>query len=231
MNTKKMFLNTIMKTLSAVRLLFLVILTTAITGCGGEGGGNGTGAGAIDLGVLQPLIGTEEQTMLFVREEEKMARDVYLTLHSKWSDSTFYNIATKSEQKHMDSVKAMLDNLGIPDPVISDATGAFTDTAILALYDQLVARGLTSLNEALSVGAYIEEYDIVDIQQAIEEMTKGSNQLPIIQTYDNLLCGSRNHLRAFVGQIKAGGLGYTAQIIMQTEVDLIVNSPSEQCGK
>jgi len=212
----------------AVRSLVLAFSLSVLAGCGGGGGGKGN---SIYLGTLLPLVGTEQQTMLFVREEEKMARDVYITLYNQWAEPTFYNIATKSEQKHMDSVKAMLDNLGIADPVVSDAIGAFTNTAILGLYGSLVTRGGASLNEALLVGAYIEEYDIVDVQHAKDEIIVGSNQLPIIQTYDNLICGSRNHLRSFVGQIQAGGSAYTAQIITQAEVDVIVNSPSEQCGK
>lgn len=219
-----------MKLILAVRSLILVFSLSALAGCGGGGGGSGGGS-TIYLGTLLSLEGTEEQTMLFVREEEKLARDVYVTLYNKWAEPTFYNIATRSEQKHMDSVKAMLDNLGIADPVVNDATGAFTNTAILGLYDQLVARGDASINEALAVGAYIEEYDIVDVQHAKDEIIAGSNQQPIIQTYDLLLCGSRNHLRSFVWLIQAGGSAYAAQIITQSEVDAIVNSPSEQCGK
>lgn len=218
-----------MKSSTAVRSLVLALSLSVLAGCGA--GGSGNGGNTINLGTLHPLIGNEQATMLFVREEEKMARDVYITLYNQWADPSFYNIATKSEQKHMDSVKAMLDNLGIADPVVSDATGAFTHTAIAGLYSQLLTRGAVSLNEALAVGAYIEEYDIVDVQKAKNEIIAGSNQLPIIQTYDNLICGSRNHLRSFVGSIQAGGTAYTAQIITQAEVDAIVNTPSEQCGK
>ncbi|MBA4381624.1 MAG: ferritin [Sideroxydans sp.] len=215
-----------MKNTSLVRFVFLTLSIAALTGCGAGGQGGG-GSRTIDLGTLLPLVGTEQQTMLFVREEEKMARDVYMTLYNQWLEPTFYNIATKSEQKHMDSVKAMLDNLGIADPVVSDATGAFTNTAIAGLYTQLVTRGAVSLNQALLVGAYIEEYDIVDVQHAKDEIIAGSNQTPIILTYDNLLCGSRNHLRSFVSRM---GVAYTAQIITQTEVDAITSTPSEQCG-
>lgn len=217
-----------MKSSLAVRSLVLALSLSVLAGCGG--GGSGNSGNTINLGTLQPLVGNEQATMLFVREEEKMARDVYVTLYNQWAEPTFYNIATKSEQKHMDSMKAMLDNLGIADPVVSDATGAFTHTAIAGLYSQLLTRGAVSLNEALMVGGYIEEYDIVDVQQAKDEIIAGSNQLPIIQTYDNLICGSRNHLRSFVGRIQTNGNTYTAQIITQAEVDTIVNSPSEKCG-
>ncbi|MDO8988165.1 MAG: DUF2202 domain-containing protein [Sideroxyarcus sp.] len=218
-----------MKIADAMRFLMPVVFVAAITGCGG-GGGSGEGR-TIALGTLQPLVGNEEATMLFIREEEKMARDVYLALYSQWAEPTFDMIATRSEQKHMDSVKAMLDNLSIPDPVADDSVGAFTNTDILAMYGALLARGSVTLDEGLAVGAYIEEYDIVDVQRARDEVVSGSNQLPILQTYDSLLCGSRNHLRSFVGQIRAGGAVYTAQLMTQAAVDAIVNSSSEQCGR
>jgi hypothetical protein len=218
-----------MRIFEATRLLMPVLVFVAVTGCGG-GGGGGQGQ-TIPLGTLQPLAGTEEKTMLFVREEEKMARDVYLTLYAQWADPTFYSIATKSEQQHMNNVKAMLDNLGIADPVVVDAAGAFSNADILALYGSLLARGAITLSEGLAVGAYIEEFDIIDVQKARDEVASGSNQLPILQTYDSLLCGSRNHLRSFAAQIGAGGFAYTAQIMTQAQVDAITGSPSEKCGK
>lgn len=215
-----------MKKIDMTRYFALALTLAIVTGCGGGGGGGQDKT--IPLGTLQPLVGTEEKTMLFVREEEKMARDVYLVLYTQWADPTFYSIATKSEQQHMNNVKAMLDNLGIADPVVDESTGAFANTDILALYGDLLARGSTSLAAGLAVGAYIEEFDLIDVQKARDEAASGSNQLPILQTYDSLLCGSRNHLRAFAAQL---GAGYTAQIMTQAQVDAIVNSPSEKCGK
>jgi hypothetical protein len=81
------------------------------------------------------------------------------------------------------------------------------------------------------VGGFIEEYDIKDLQDAIDEAKQGTNQAAVIQTYDSLLCGSRNHLRSFVGQIEKDGLVYQAQYVSQATVDAIVNSPDEQCGQ
>jgi hypothetical protein len=216
-----------MKIFDVTRYFALALFMAIVGGCGGGGGQGKT----IPLGTLQPLVGTEEKTMLFVREEEKMARDVYLTLYAQWADQTFYSIATKSEQQHMNNVKAMLDNLGIADPVVNDAAGAFTNTDILALYGSLLARGSVTLNEGLAAGAYIEEFDIIDVQKARDEVAGGSNQLPILQTYDMLLCGSRNHLRSFAAQLGAGGVAYTAQIMTQAQVDAIIGSPGEKCGK
>ncbi len=179
----------------------------------------------------QPLTVSETETLLFVREEEKMARDVYLTLYNKWGSRVFQNIATRSEQQHMDTIKVLVDAFGYVDPVASNEIGAFTDPVILKLYNDLVARGMASQQEALMVGGFIEEFDIKDIQDAIDEAKQGTNQAAVIEAYDGLLCGSRNHLRAFVGQIENNGIVYQAQYIPQATVDAIVDSPEEKCGQ
>ncbi len=137
----------------------------------------------------------EIEGLIFMREEEKLARDVYLTLYDRWGLRVFQNIAS-SEQKHTDSVKGLLDLYGIDDPVKDDAPGVFTNPDLQALYEQLVAQGNASLTDALKVGTAIEEIDILDLQEYLAE-TDDQN---ISMVYDNLLHGSYNHLRAFVSQ-------------------------------
>ncbi|MEZ5534461.1 MAG: DUF2202 domain-containing protein [Thiolinea sp.] len=212
--------------------------TTAMNGAG-NGAGNGNSSGGdnhqdtelvFEVDDFQPLTAAETTTLLFVREEEKMARDVYLKLYDQWQKKTFQNIATKSEQQHMDAVKVLLDGYGLNDPVISNDIGEFTDTDIKTLYRQLLVDGEDSLEDALQVGAYIEEFDLIDLVDARLEAMNGSNPEPIIVTYSRLLCGSRNHLRAFVKQIEADGVTYQAQLLSQDEVDLIVDSEQEDCG-
>ena len=106
--------------------------------------------------VEQPLTVAETETLLFVREEEKLARDVYLTLYNQWGSNIFQNIANNGEQQHMDAIKVLVDAFGYVDPVSSNEVGAFTDAEILKLYNDLVARGMISSQEALMVGGFIE---------------------------------------------------------------------------
>ena len=174
---------------------------------------------------------TETATLLFVREEEKLARDVYLTMNDKWAQKVFLNIATKSEQQHLDVMGTLVATYNLQDPVLDNTVGAFTDPVLLGLYQDLVMRGSTSLVEGLQVGGFIEEFDINDLQEAIDEAQAGSNPTDIIVAYTNLMCGSRNHLRSFVGQLANNGVKYQAQVVPQATVDAIVNSPEEQCGK
>lgn len=129
--------------------------------------------------------------LVFMREEEKLAHDVYATLYSQWGLSVFENIAS-SELVHTEAIKVLLDRYGIDDPAQSQV-GVFTDPDLQTLYNQLVLRGSTSLTEALKVGAAIEEIDILDLQARIAE----TNIQDISQVYENLILGSENHLRAF----------------------------------
>jgi hypothetical protein len=59
----------------------------------------------------------EKNDLLFMREEEKLARDVYLTLHDIWGTPVFANIAT-SEQQHMDAILKLLNTYKLPDPTV-----------------------------------------------------------------------------------------------------------------
>jgi len=159
----------------------------------------------------------EAATLIHMREEEKLARDTYLTLHGTWGEPVFATIA-ESEQRHTDAMLNMLTRYGIEDPVPSDDVGAFADSSFTELFDELVSRGEQSLPEAYYTGAYIEELDIGDLREAIA----ATDEQPLINSYTNLLAGSRNHLRAFVAHIVALGYEYEAQLLDQADVDEIV---------
>lgn len=155
----------------------------------------------------------EQATLLFMREEEKLARDVYLTLYGIHGAEVFANIM-ESEQRHFDSVGTLIVKYGLTDPASPDVYGVFHDARLQALYDELVARGATDLLSALYVGGLIEETDMDDLANAIEE----SDQQDLDRTYDNLREGSKDHLRAFVSNIEALGETYTPQYLSAEEV-------------
>lgn len=167
--------------------------------------------------LLAQLDATETDYLLWMREEEKLARDTYITLYDNWGLNVFNNIS-KSEQKHMDAILAQLSRFGIEDPVSDDTVGAFTNETLAGYYTALVDQGKGSLIEALHVGAYIEELDIADLWEAIE----ATDDAILAATYENLLSGSRNHLRSFVSQISSRGISYVAQYLSQEQVDAIV---------
>lgn len=163
----------------------------------------------------------EYADLQFMREEEKLARDVYLTLDGYWGtqSSVFANIAV-SEEQHTSTVDFLLDKYDVEDPVIRNEVGVFTNQELQGLYDTLVERGIASFIDALYVGALIEEKDMRDILAAMER----SDERAIILAYSNLLDGSKSHLRAFVSVIEAQGLVYEAQVLDPDEVRLILAS-------
>jgi hypothetical protein len=160
----------------------------------------------------------EQADLLFMREEEKVARDVYLMLYQVWHLPIFSTIAT-SEQQHMDAILNLLNAYGLVDPVGTHGVGAFTDLRLQTLHDQLVARGKTSALEALRVGGFIEETDMTDLQAAIDAAAPSN----LDRVYGNLLSGSRSHLQAFASQIKSmTGQPYVAQVLPQSMVNSII---------
>jgi len=160
----------------------------------------------------------DKNDLIFMREEEKLARDVYLTLYGKWGTPVFANIAT-SEQQHMDAILKLLNTYKLPDPTIGLVVGQFKNLELQGLYDELIAKGNESALDALLVGGIIEETDIEDLQAAMAT-SRLSN---IDNVYANLLNGSYNHLRSFAKNITSlTRQPYFAQVVSQDIVDGIL---------
>ncbi len=165
-----------------------------------------------------PLEADEAAGLLYMREEEKLARDVYLTLAERWSLPVFSNIQ-RAEQQHMDAVLVLLEQYGLDDPAAGNPVGVFTDPDLQALYEELVAQGSRSLADALKVGAAIEEIDILDLEARIGE----TDNPDIRRVYTYLKSGSENHLRAFAATLaRQIGETYTPQYLDQATYDAIL---------
>lgn len=176
--------------------------------------------------VLLPALSADEVAGLYyMREEEKLAHDVYLALHTKWGAQVFYNIA-QSETQHTEAVRSLILAHGLEDPAATTAPGVFVNADLQALYNQLVGMGQRSLVDALKVGCLVEETDIRDIE---ERKALVIGEPDIVQVYDNLLCGSRNHLRAFNSQLVKQEDVYKPTVLTPDEWDAIALSPNESC--
>jgi hypothetical protein len=165
----------------------------------------------------------EEAGLLFMREEEKLAHDVYMKLNEKWNRQVFANIA-ESEQTHTEAVLLLLERYDLPDPVVDNAVGVFVNATLQQLYDQLLSRGNQSLEEALRVGAAIEEIDILDLENQLSNIVDNQD---ITLVYSNLQKGSRNHLRAFVRNLNNLGVTYVPEYLSQEEYDVIIAGDME----
>jgi hypothetical protein len=138
------------------------------------------------------LDANEMAGLLYMREEEKVAHDVYVTLYQQWGLPVFNNIAN-SETRHQSKVAELLDNYQIPHNIDANPVGVFVNPDLQQLYNNLVLQGSQSLTEALKVGVLIEETDIADLQEKISQ----TDNLDIQQVYNNLLNASYNHLNSF----------------------------------
>lgn len=162
----------------------------------------------------------DQDGLLWMREEEKLARDLYLTLGDHWDLQIFNNIAS-SEVKHMDAVAELLEQFGLQDPVGELGVGQFSDPELQSLYDQLLKQGLQSVQEALLVGGAVEEIDILDLKGLLAVTEDESIRV----VYENLLAGSENHLQSFSKVYsRQTGLVYEAQYMSSGELEQILDN-------
>ena len=172
-----------------------------------------------DTTVNYTLSQQEIDSILFMREEEKLARDVYLTLYDMYGLQIFQNIA-RSEQNHMDAVLTLIEKYNLTDPVI-DEVGVFTNETLQELYNQLIEQGSQSLTDAILVGALIEEKDIIDINNLIN----ATDNPDIIQVFSNLVNGSAHHLKAFSNEYEQiTGEPYQPQLLTPEQYEATISS-------
>lgn len=176
---------------------------------------------AVDAMPKTDLNQSESEGILYMREEEKLARDVYRAFKNRYGLPVFDNIA-EAEETHMNSVKVLMDKYELEDPILE--AGKFANHDLQALYDDLVEQGNSSVEEALRVGAVIEETDIQDLLDRLAE----TNNEDIKMVYESLIRGSRNHLRAFVNNLERRGIDHSPQILSQEVFDQIVGSSVER---
>jgi hypothetical protein len=175
--------------------------------------------------VEEVTLNQQEKDMLIqMREEEKLARDVYDSLFVAHGTRVFDNISN-SEQRHMDDVLGLLNKYNLPDPA-SPTPGVFNNPDLQNLYNQLVTAGSVSEIEALKVGATIEDLDIYDL----EEFSSMTDKQDILDVFGSLDCGSQNHMRAFMRQLTNAGETYTPQFITQAKFDAILNGTNGSCN-
>ncbi len=172
------------------------------------------------------LSDAETAGLIKMREEEKLARDVYQALGEKWNVPVFKNIAV-SESRHTEAVKSLLSAHGVADPVTDDTRGVFQNAELAKLYTELVARGSASVVEAYNVGAYIEDLDIADLEKEIAATTHEDIRV----VYEHLQSGSENHLRAFNRNIEiATGETYVPSFISKDALEIILDSEKSAMG-
>lgn len=166
----------------------------------------------------QQLSEAETAALLHMRAEELVAHDVYLAFSALYPNPVFRNI-TKSENVHAEAIARLLTKYNLPDPEAGHVAGTFSDPHFQDLYNSLTATGSQSVLNAMVVGATIEDLDIFDLQN--ELLVVDNTDIRFV--FNNLLRGSKNHMRAFYANIVALGGTYTPQYITPAEFEAIIH--------
>lgn len=206
-------------------LVIVILPSLIITSCSNDEIDAVTATGINDETATQISLTTNElDDLLFLREEEKLARDVYLFSFEKYNMQIFKNISN-SEVQHMSNVLQLLNTYNIDDPA-STEIGVFNNSVLQTIYNELIEQSSISLIEALKVGDKIEDLDIRDL--ALNELRTDKSDL--LSIYGSLKCGSRNHLRSFHSQVLQNNGEYMPEFISQEYFDSIVTTSNEKCG-
>ncbi len=207
---KNIVTNISLKLLAIATMIFALTVTPSWSGNGPKGS-------------TAELSDLEIEHLNFTREEEKLARDVYLILYGKWNAKIFSQISL-SEQQHMDTMLKMLDKYGLPDPAEDDfgdinEIGVFNNEDLQDLYNTLVEKGVLSYVDGLEVGAIIEVTDIIDINDAVDI----TNNTDLLTAYGHLIDGSYNHLASFCSTLEKQGVPCDTQGIDSALFDAIMD--------
>jgi hypothetical protein len=169
---------------------------------------------------IQQLSDEEIAGLVYMREEEKLARDVYITFNALYSANIFSNISA-SEQAHTDAVLLLINRYNIDDPSADMPIGAFQNEGLQALYDDLVAQGNQDLESAFLVACAIEEIDILDLIEYMDNTEYKDLEL----VYQHLLDGSENHLRSYVNQWEnQSGVEYEPRYLSVEQYEAIISA-------
>ncbi len=202
-----------MKTLS----FLLIPLAALFTGCSDDD--------TLDTTLsTQQLSELEVADLQFLREEEKLAHDVYTYAFERYGVSIFSNIAG-SEQTHTDAVLDLMTAYQVEDSA-SQSMGVFNNAELAKLYSDLIAKVDRSVEDALIVGATIEDLDILDL----DEKATHTDNTALQSLYSNLKCGSENHMRSFTRQLNNRALSYVPTYISLEQYQAILAATNGSCG-
>lgn len=167
---------------------------TGLAATDSQPGQRGGGTGTCSLPPMGDLTEDQKADLAFWAEEEKMAHDLYVEFGELYDSGPFERIA-RSESKHLDAVRMLLERYGIDDPTEGTDPGEFTDTHIAALYEDLLAQGAASLEGAMEAGQAVENDDLEVLGAMAEEVTAPD----VSNVLSKQITASERHLAAFGG--------------------------------
>lgn len=151
----------------------------------------GTGPYATTVATA-PLSDAEKSEILFQREEERLAKELYRAFGEKYGVEEFTRIAT-SEQRHFDAMGRTITRYQLQDPSAGTQVGKYADPELQKRYDDWLQKGNESKEAAFAVGVELETKDIAGLQKSIDV----SDNADLDRVFGNLKSGSEHHLNAF----------------------------------
>ena len=217
----------------ALALVFLVLSPNTFAQMNAQRGGQqyqvDSNSHTIDFTNYEKGILSQEEidALMHMREEEKLARDIYTVLAKTTSSAVFENIP-RSEQGHMDAFDQLLDRYDISDPVTDEsAIGVFTDPQFIKLFETLKEKGQRSDKDAFEVGAMVEDLNMSNLIRYSNATDKPDLKL----AYNTLLDQSKNHMSAFVRQLDRLGYSFEPQYISENQLEVAINEGQEHIEK
>lgn len=163
------------------------------------------------------LMADEKQWLMFMREEEKLARDFYMEMYNAWGLSIFVGMS-KEEKEHLNSLLEIFRMYFLPDPIGIDTPRSYANNYLANVHNSLYNQGIQSIKDGLKACALQEEINILDLDSAIKSTQKRNIQ----KVYSELQRDSFNHLRSFARCLETMGERYQAVKLPQQTVDAII---------
>ncbi|UPT78558.1 DUF2202 domain-containing protein [Sulfurovum sp. XGS-02] len=133
---------------------------------------------------------TEEQKdmLFFIYQEEKVARDVYITLGKMYKNENTFRSMQITEQRHLECAKELCDIYGVDTSSMDESViGAFESPLLKMLYDAYIEKGKSSLRDALEMAEFIGASDTEMIEHASIGMPND-----VVSVYEKLKKGNMN---------------------------------------
>ena len=160
--------------------------------CNGVGAGDGT-CDLLEATAAKGTLGPQQRTSLAaLAQEEKLAHDLYVAFAARYDAAVFDRIPV-AEEHHLTALRTLLGRYEVADPTVGQAAGKFTDSAVRASYDRLLAEGSKDQKTALGIARTVEQTDIDDLTRALAGLSAPDAQ----QVYTHLVTASRQHLVVF----------------------------------
>ena len=170
----------------------------------------------------QPVITERDKnTLVYFREEEKLAADAYYYFYEQWANKIFQSV-TASEDKHEGRIKDLLDYYGIDDPVKGYERGKFSNDSLKAFYIHLIFFGGQSLLHSYIAGVEIEERAFYDLDNAVKETENEG----IIDIYKTHKIASEGYMRLFAGKLKDNSIIYKPKYLTEDSYNKIIKGES-----